>query len=36
LLAHLRRWHMIEPEAKDFVEFNGKAEASDFIDAPLK
>ncbi len=24
LLAHLRRWHRIDPEAKHFVEFNGK------------
>jgi integrase len=23
LLAHLRRWHRIDPEAKHFVEFNG-------------
>jgi integrase len=28
LLAHLRRWHRIEPEAKHFVEFNGKPVAS--------
>lgn len=25
LLAHLRRWHRIDPEAKHFVEYNGKA-----------
>ena len=24
LLAHLRRWHRINPEAKHFVEFNGQ------------
>lgn len=24
LLAHLRRWHRPDPEAKHFVEFNGK------------
>jgi integrase len=24
LLAHLRRWHRIDPEAKHFVEFNGR------------
>ncbi|MDA9498170.1 tyrosine-type recombinase/integrase [Bradyrhizobium sp. CCBAU 11357] len=24
LLAHLRRWHRIDPEAKHFVEYNGK------------
>ena len=24
VLAHLRRWHRIDPEAKHFVEFNGK------------
>jgi len=24
LLAHLRRWHRIDPEPKHFVEFNGK------------
>jgi len=24
LLAHLRRWHRIDPETKHFVEFNGK------------
>jgi len=24
LLADLRRWHRIDPEAKHFVEFNGK------------
>jgi integrase len=24
LLAHLRRWHRIHPDAKHFVEFNGK------------
>jgi integrase len=23
LLAHLRRWHRIDPEAKHFVEYNG-------------
>jgi integrase len=28
LLAHLRRWHRINPEAKHFVEFNGKPVAS--------
>lgn len=28
LLAHLRRWHRIDPEAKHFVEFNGKPVAS--------
>jgi len=28
LLAHLRRWHRIAPEAKHFVEFNGKPVAS--------
>ncbi len=28
LLAHLRRWHRIEPDAKHFVEFNGKAVSS--------
>jgi len=25
LLAHLRRWHRIDPEAQHFVEYNGKA-----------
>ncbi|MCA1433456.1 site-specific integrase [Bradyrhizobium sp. BRP20] len=24
LLAHLRRWHRIDPEAKHFVEYNGR------------
>jgi len=24
LLARLRRWHRLDPEAKHFVEFNGK------------
>jgi len=28
LLAHLRRWHRINPEAKHFVEFNGKSVSS--------
>lgn len=28
LLAHLRRWHRIDPEAKHFVEFNGRPVAS--------
>jgi integrase len=28
LLAHLRRWHRIAPDAKHFVEFNGKPVAS--------
>jgi len=28
LLAHLRRWHRIDPEAKHFVEFNGKPVSS--------
>jgi len=28
LLAHLRRWHRMEPEAKYFVEFNGQPVAS--------
>ncbi|WP_315782178.1 MULTISPECIES: tyrosine-type recombinase/integrase [unclassified Bradyrhizobium] len=28
LLAHLRRWHRIDPETKHFVEFNGKPVAS--------
>lgn len=28
LLAHLRRWHRIEPDAKHFVEFNGKPVSS--------
>jgi integrase len=25
LLAHMRRWHRLNPEAEHFVEFNGKA-----------
>jgi integrase len=28
LLAHLRRWHRINPEAKHFIEYNGKAVSS--------
>ncbi|WP_164936909.1 tyrosine-type recombinase/integrase [Bradyrhizobium vignae] len=28
LLAHLRRWHRVNPEAKHFVEYNGKAVSS--------
>ncbi|MDA9448540.1 integrase [Bradyrhizobium sp. CCBAU 21360] len=28
LLAHLRRWHRASPEAKHFVEYNGKAVTS--------
>ena len=28
LLAHLRRWHRISPEAKHFIEYNGKAVSS--------
>jgi integrase len=28
LLAHLRRWHRIDPEAKHFVEFNGSPVSS--------
>ena len=28
LLAHLRRWHRIDPETKHFVEFNGKPVSS--------
>jgi integrase len=28
LLAHLRRWHRINPEARHFVEFNGKPVSS--------
>lgn len=28
LLAHLRRWHRIDPDAKHFVEFNGRPVAS--------
>jgi integrase len=28
LLAHLRRWHRMDPEAKHFVEFNGKPVSS--------
>ncbi|WP_280711737.1 tyrosine-type recombinase/integrase [Bradyrhizobium sp. BR13661] len=28
LLTHLRRWHRINPEAKHFVEYNGKAVSS--------
>lgn len=28
LLAHLRRWHRLDPEAKHFVEFNGKPVSS--------
>ena len=28
LLAHLRRWHRIDPESKHFVEFNGRPVAS--------
>jgi|GEM_PF-4133498 len=28
LLAHLRRWHRSDPEAKHFVEYNGKAVTS--------
>jgi integrase len=28
LLAHLRRWHRIDSEAKHFVEFNGKPVSS--------
>ncbi|SDI98052.1 Phage integrase family protein [Bradyrhizobium sp. Rc2d] len=28
LLAHLRRWHRIDPEAKHFVEYSGKAVTS--------
>ncbi|MCK1406137.1 tyrosine-type recombinase/integrase [Bradyrhizobium sp. 76] len=28
LLAHLRRWHRIDPEAKYFVEYNGRGVSS--------
>jgi integrase len=28
LLAHLRRWHRVAPDAKHFVEFNGQPVAS--------
>jgi integrase len=28
LLAHLRRWHRLDPAAQHFVEFNGKPVAS--------
>ncbi|MBH5388591.1 site-specific integrase [Bradyrhizobium sp. CNPSo 4019] len=28
LLAHLRRWHRIDPDAKHFVEYNGRPVAS--------
>ncbi len=28
LLAHVRRWHRIDPEGKHFVEFNGKPVSS--------
>jgi integrase len=28
VLAHLRRWHRIDPEAKHFVEFNGRPVSS--------